>query len=260
MFASERRQRIREVLSEHKSVDVVRLSTMFNISGVTIRKDLELLESQGFLTRTHGGAVLNEGQNISTGLPSRALINKDEELIATIVAHFIKENEFIFLGLGSLCTQIASKVANLPNVNIVTNNLTAATVLVNSGKSNVIIVNGTVGEYNGSIGVADAFYSGFLKNMYFDQVIVAADGISFRKGYAVDSSNLCLTYKEVFSNTDNVIVCAQGSKFSKNSFASLGELDIATKIVTTCALPDEYAQYYYDRKIPVYHSYDLDDI
>ena len=63
MFAIERIKIIKNYLIENKQLEVNILSKMLNVSEVTIRRDLEKLEKEGFITRTHGGAVLNTGDN-----------------------------------------------------------------------------------------------------------------------------------------------------------------------------------------------------
>ena len=63
MFQIERLQLIKQILSEKKSVDVMWLSGQLEVSEVTIRRDLEKLETEGFLKRTYGGAILNESSH-----------------------------------------------------------------------------------------------------------------------------------------------------------------------------------------------------
>ena len=262
MFASERRKKICQMLMDYKSVDVSRLSKLFNISTVTIRKDLELLESEGFLTRTHGGAVLNDSFQPQGSVPEAAenMCSPGEELIATIASHFIQDDAFIFLGMGPVCTQISRILAQKKNLTVVTNNISAAINLKKTPDFNVVVTSGTFGFYNGDYGVMDAFYTGFLDTMYFDAVLISVDGISLNSGYSVDNSNLCLTYQSVCKKTGEVIICAESSKFSRNSFARIGAPDLATKVITTEGVPEEYSDYFYSHNIPVYHSYRLDDI
>lgn len=60
MFAIERQNKIKEILLKDKRVDVFELSRLFSVTEVTIRRDLDKLEQEGFLTKTYGGAVLKE--------------------------------------------------------------------------------------------------------------------------------------------------------------------------------------------------------
>ena len=69
----ERRERIVTLAKQEGFVSVTALSQLFNVSEVTIRSDLDVLESQGRLIRTHGGAFCNEQRRptLKSGLPSR---------------------------------------------------------------------------------------------------------------------------------------------------------------------------------------------
>lgn len=58
MFARERQENIAKLILEKESVSVVELSELYDISEVTIQKDLEELQRQGRVIRTHGGLFL----------------------------------------------------------------------------------------------------------------------------------------------------------------------------------------------------------
>ena len=60
MFKAARHEKIKEILLNQKQINVQTLSSWLNVSPVTIRSDFEELEKQGFLVRTHGGAILKE--------------------------------------------------------------------------------------------------------------------------------------------------------------------------------------------------------
>ncbi|VEA12531.1 DeoR family transcriptional regulator [Salmonella enterica subsp. enterica] len=61
MAAKDRIQAIKQMVANDKKVTVSNLSSIFQVTEETIRRDLEKLEDEGFLTRTYGGAVLNFG-------------------------------------------------------------------------------------------------------------------------------------------------------------------------------------------------------
>lgn len=60
MFADQRRNKILELLTEKETVTVNELTNLLNTSAVTIRSDLNQMERQGLLIRTHGGAMKEE--------------------------------------------------------------------------------------------------------------------------------------------------------------------------------------------------------
>ena len=63
-----RLEQIIKLVSEYEKIDVNTLSEKLNVSKVTIRKDLDKLESKGLLHREHGYAVLNSGDDLNVRL------------------------------------------------------------------------------------------------------------------------------------------------------------------------------------------------
>jgi DeoR/GlpR family transcriptional regulator of sugar metabolism len=102
MFPAERIKRIKEMLTETKQIDIASLSNALKVTEVTVRRDLEKLENENFLTRTHGGAVLNEEETKKESI----LLEDDAESIKTwntigqIASLIIKDNDVVFLSQG----------------------------------------------------------------------------------------------------------------------------------------------------------------
>ena len=84
---NERQKTILRILGEDQELSVSDLSERFQVSGVTIRQDLEYLQDQGLLRRVHGGAVLHSSDEIA----HRLGINYERKLaIAERAASYIK--------------------------------------------------------------------------------------------------------------------------------------------------------------------------
>ena len=62
MFASQRINLIKQILLDEKQVNITSLALRLNVSDVTVRKDLDVLEKEGFLKKVHGGAILTEDE------------------------------------------------------------------------------------------------------------------------------------------------------------------------------------------------------
>src|SRR5690625_508934 len=80
MFASERRNKIMQLLQDNKRVTIKELSLEIGVSEATLRTDLNKLEKEGMLVRTHGGAVLNEDVENETSFAVRVKKNKSEKV------------------------------------------------------------------------------------------------------------------------------------------------------------------------------------
>ena len=106
MFKAARIQKIKEIIANRTQIDVQTLSDILEVSNVTIRNDLEQLEKEGFIYRTHGGAILREntGTTSVSGVGYGAALSFDFSVdilhIANLAAEYIEENEWIFLGGG----------------------------------------------------------------------------------------------------------------------------------------------------------------
>lgn len=61
MAAKDRIQAIKQMVANDKKVTVSNLSGIFQVTEETIRRDLEKLEDEGFLTRTYGGFIVDKG-------------------------------------------------------------------------------------------------------------------------------------------------------------------------------------------------------
>ena len=145
MFASERIRIIKGMFSDKKHINVSDLSTMLSVSEVTIRRDLEKLETENFLTRTHGGAVINEDVTSS----EKEFSNSDFDPyyqqrveISQIAAHMIEDNDVILLSPGPTNICIARKILNKKNLTVLTNDLNIASELSADTGIKVIIPGG----------------------------------------------------------------------------------------------------------------------
>ena len=98
MFAIERIKIIKDYLNKDKHVSVAKLSSLLNVTEVTIRRDLEKLESEGFLKRAHGGAVLIAD---SDDPPAIEEADDDHALemleISDTIFHLVSDNDIIML-------------------------------------------------------------------------------------------------------------------------------------------------------------------
>ena len=132
MFIEERHKKILEMLQKNKSITNQEIQDMFGISYDSAKRDLRLLEEQGMLKRTHGGAILREtiGAQYNIGdLTAKERVAKVDPnylAIAKKAVTCINDNDVIFItgaSIGYLMTQ------NLPhdlNCTIVTNSISIA--------------------------------------------------------------------------------------------------------------------------------------
>jgi len=108
VFAEERQQHIARIVEEHGRARVAELATMFRVSGVTIRKDLDVLERQGRLQRTHGGAVAATRGGAERAFDVRERLQRAEkDAIGRAAAAMVQDGESIALDASTTALAMA---------------------------------------------------------------------------------------------------------------------------------------------------------
>lgn len=261
MFSSDRRNAIQQLLVKNKRLDVVRLSAQFGVSEVTIRKDLEYLENQGVLIRTHGGAVIRESsQESSDELPHTQFPFSEPILrMGRIAANLINDNELIYLGTCPICTAMASYLTS-KKITVVTNNLSVASTLSQTSSVKVIIAGGILGYDDDTAFSYGTDTVSFLAKNNYDKAILGIDAVNMKGGFALRNSDIQTIYQEVLAESATKIFCVSGERFDKKAFFQLAPIDFPDMIISDEQMPEEYIGLFYQHGIKVFTSYDVESL
>jgi DeoR family transcriptional regulator, fructose operon transcriptional repressor len=262
MFASERLRIIKGILVDKKHINVSDLSTMLNVSEVTIRRDLEKLDNESFLTRTHGGAILNEDtssiERDFTTIDFDPYYQQRVE-ISQIAAHMVEDNDVILLSPGLTNACIARKILNKKNLTVLTNDLNIASELSADTGIKVIIPGGDLDI--GSMSVVGKLTEENIKNFYVSKAFIEVEGVNIERGYTVQGIDKASVIKEMLGITREKIIVCPYICFENIAFSQIGPLDIANKLITNPSIPDLYKNYYFKNNIQlftVFNSYEGD--
>ena len=147
MLALERRNQIIEKLQEDKRVVVSDLSRQFGVSEETIRRDLEILDKEGIATKSYGGAVFNENNNIDMPFNVRKKKNvSGKQTIAEIVANMIDDADHIILDASTTAVYIAKAIKNKEHLTVITNSIEIMIELSDVSDWNIISSGGSLKE------------------------------------------------------------------------------------------------------------------
>ena len=126
MIPAQRRARISELLQERRAVRVSSLSEVLGVSEMTIRRDLERLEAEGLLVRTHGGAALRRHMVEEPLYLENVAANAEQKRrIAESAAALIQPGETVFLSSGTTAAQVLRHVDPDLEARVVTHNVGA---------------------------------------------------------------------------------------------------------------------------------------
>lgn len=231
MSGFERRQAIAAILRKRSSLRVTDLADRFNVSEVTVRKDLALLEEMGLLRRTHGGAVLaeqvDEGSILSTRRERGA---EAKRTIALRAKELISHGDTILIDAGSTCAYLAEAVAEM-ELRVITNSLEVLVILADKPS---IALHATGGAYRhnaGSFIGPDA--EQLLQRMQFDHAFIGATGISREGKFSAQNSIEAEFKRTAIAAARSTTILADGEKLGRQAFSVFAGPEDVDLLVTT---------------------------
>ena len=253
MFALERIKLIKKYLTENQKAEVAALSNLLDVSEVTIRRDLEKLEKEGFLNRTHGGAVLNEERlNEPDPVPREDPLLKERREIADIASEMVEDNDVIMLTQGPTTLQMARQLSEKKNLTVLTNDLVIALELSGASHIKVILLGGDVESQ--SQGVYGDFTINSIRSFYVKKTFFEVEGVSPDSGFTVSSIEKARLIQEAAKQAKEVICLCPAEGFGKRAFYPVGGVTLAQKIVTNSSVGNEYKNFIFEQNIQLFTS------
>jgi len=255
MLPMERLNKIKKIITEKKQSDVVTLSQLLNVTEATIRRDLEKLENEDFLTRTHGGAILNEKTGTTITLFDTSGI--DESLyssISTVASHFINHNSVIFLGPGITSRFIARSLHEKQNLMVITTDLMVAHDCAVYAPLVRVFVSG--GELNTStLQLSGRITDSNLNAFYFDVAFFDIDGVSLERGYSASSLEKAYLIQDINKISKQTFAVCDYTKFSKDSAAVIGSIDYFPSVISNERTAKEFKEYFFNNNIKFFATF-----
>lgn len=248
MIKKNRQEKLLAYLREHKVAQVNVLSEMLDVSAVTIRHDLDQLQEQGKVVRSHGGAMLADTPLSNASIyasmrrgeyiPNLAL----KERIAKEAIRLIEPNDSVFIGGGTTFYVMARHLKQFPDLRIVTNNISLAFELAQFNP-NIYIIGGELVNING------VYYTGGpkipleLEKIYVNKAFIGISGIDLKAGltiYDLSQLNLHMSIPKV---ARSVILVCDSTKFGYQSAHRIGPVeDVVGTIITNDSVDHYYRQ------------------
>lgn len=236
MFAEERRNKIIQLIKAKQPVKVIDLSSRFEVSEATIRRDLHELEKTGFIQRTHGGAVSSQlGAELSFH-DREVCFLEEKKAIAALAASLVSDGETILLDAGTTTREIARALCG-KKLTVATNSMDVASVFAEEADIEVLLLGGTWRKsINSLIG---PLTNSLLKHFSFDKVFLAANGIDCTLGATTKHIAEAETKRAMLSAGKSIILAADHSKFEKRTFSKICGLEELSLMITDNAIPED---------------------
>lgn len=231
MNENERMNQIMNILYQEESVTAEKLEKLFNVSSVTIRRDLHKLHEKGLIVRYRGGAMLAN----STFGHEPTLFEREPEnlqkkcMIGRAAAKLVNDGEVIALDVGSTTMELAKALRNRSNITVFTASLPIANIFLNTNVK-VYLVGGLLQHKENCIGGPIA--RNVIRQYHFDKFFLGAAGISEKSGITDFGMDEVETKKAYIERSKEVIALADSSKLGKISFITVCKFSDIQHVIT----------------------------
>jgi DeoR/GlpR family transcriptional regulator of sugar metabolism len=244
MFAAERQARIVEEVRRIGSMRVSELSTMFSVSDMTIRRDLELLATQGLVDKVHGGATVPRRPSAEEpGFEAKWDREGDEkDAIAAAAASYALPGSAVGVSAGTTTWRLAHYLREVPNLTIVTNSLQIAQVLYTADPkigSQVIL---TGGGHTPSDALVGPIAVAALRSLHLDLLFLGVHGMDPQAGFSTPNLLEAEVNRAFVTAARRTIVVADHTKWLETGLATTAPLEAADVLITDDGLGPEAAR------------------
>jgi len=238
MLAQERRQRIFEEIEANGIASVRDLVQRFDVSTITIMRDLQELEQEGLIRRVHGGAISVRGASYEPPFLAReSQYLSEKQRIAAKAVERISDGDSLILDVGTTTLEIARALKGKRNLTVIVSNLRAALELASQPAIQVIVVGGKL--RSSELSMVGHLAEETLRSFQVDKAFIGVGGITLEHGLTEFNFDEAGTKRIMIERARQRIVVADHTKFGKVMLTSVAPLTIIDTIITSSEADNE---------------------
>jgi DeoR/GlpR family transcriptional regulator of sugar metabolism len=249
LLVAERQRKIVELVNEKSSVRVTELSQIFGVTEETIRRDLEKLEKENLLSRSHGGAVSIEKDQSETSYIEREITNAAEKkAIAVEALRIIEPGDQILLDASSTTWYMAKELPDMP-LTVLTNSIKVAIELSKKEQIKVISTGGIL--LSQSLSYVGPLAERSLTNYHVNKAFISCKGVHLERGLSDLNESQALLKKQMLDIADETILMVDSSKFGTRSFSHIASINKIDQIITDVNIDHETKHQFEEKGIQI---------
>jgi DeoR family transcriptional regulator, aga operon transcriptional repressor len=250
MTIAERHKFILDKLHKEGFVSVADLSKEMEVTMVTVRKDLKLLEDKGLLYRSHGSATPLSPYVGDKTLNEKKLVQIDQKnKIASLAAQLIQEDEAIIIGSGTSVLAFAKAIPKNTKLTVLTGAMNVTQTLIDYPNLEIVQLGGVVRKNSSS--VVGHYAEEMLANFSCTKLFMGVDGISPEFGLTTTNMMEAHLNARMIRSVQKTVVLADSSKFGRKGFGKICEIEEVDIIVTDAGISEIYKAKLEERGIEV---------
>lgn len=234
---AERHQFILAKLKKEGKVNVLDLCSDLNVSSVTIRKDLKMLEDRQLIFRTHGGGTSSNPYTMDRPVVEKEKIRSHEKSgIGAAAAELIEPNDCIIIASGTTVLSLARHIKPKGNLTVITAALNVATELNRHPEVEVLVLGGILRKSSSS--ATGMYAEKILDDFSCSKLFLGVDGIDPDFGLTTTHIQEAQLNRKMIRASQKTIVLADSSKFGKRGFGRICGLEDIEQVITDDGVSD----------------------
>lgn len=232
MLPAERRLTIENLIRQSGSVAVSEMSQRFQVSEATIRRDLEILERQGSLQKTYGGAVLVADAPYQS---QKAVQVRAKEGIARLASGLVQPGEAIFIEASTTNFFLARELRTAPDVLVITNSIDIAATLADAPGASLVVVGGDLRKETAAL--VGPLAERVLHDIRVHRAFLGVSALCAHRGMSTGSLVEAQLKRAVIACAKQVVGLLDHTKFGLEAFAFVAPTSALDVVVTDAEAP-----------------------
>lgn len=242
MLSYERQSKIVEFVQQRTSVSVRELSQFFHVTPMTVRRDLDVLESRGLVTRVHGGVTSLASPNALREREREAVNISQKACIGEASMKFVEEGQTILIDAGTTTAELAKRLTQQRGLTVITNSVKVLSILADAPGISLIGVGGAV--YGGAWSFVGSLAEAAIRRFHSDLAFLGITSLSLDRGLTEINYFEAEIKSLIIKQSQRVVLLADSGKFEKVSPISVAPLSDIDVIITDDLLDPQLAEAY----------------
>lgn len=248
-----RQNQLLHLLKEEKQLSIQQLSTMLNVTEMTIRRDVKELKENGLVNHSYGRVTLVEdafeGGNDYNVLLEQTKMDMEKELIGKCAANLVSPGDLITIDTGSTAERLIKYIDPHISITALCYNFNALAQLIQHPNISVIVAGGYYHPKDQTFESEDGL--NLIRRFRSNKLFISASGIHKTLGMTCSNNYEVLCKRAILESSLTKILVVDSSKFGKVCTAYFADLNEVDSIITDPGIPQEWVDYCKSIGIPV---------
>lgn len=222
---------IRQEILNTGEVSTIQLANKFKVSHMTIHRDFDILESNGEVIRTHGGAAMAKRLTFEFSFRNKQHQNlQEKQRIAKEASKLVKDGFIVILDTGTTTLEISRNLTGKKNITIITTSLAIVSELQYSNNIEIILLGGFL--RGGSPDMHGPLTEQNIEQFKADIAFMGADAIDSKGNTYTSDLRVVNLDKKIVEQSSTVVITADNSKFGASAMCKVLEPEDYDLVIT----------------------------